>query len=646
MSEVVWVPSENAIRSANVTRLQQLAGVEDYWELVVRSQEEPEWFWPLVIEDLGLEFSRPWDRVLDLSRGPEWATWFVGGKLNIASNCVHRWANSPRRDEVAAIFAGEDGTRREWTFGGLSAAVARLAEGLASLGVRQGDVVALFLPMSPEVAIASHACAHIGAIQLPIFSGFAAPAVAARLRDADAKVVVTADGSLRRGREQPMKEILDHALESAPSVEHVVVWRRLASDIKMLRGRDTYWDELVADSKGSLAPLPVDSEAPYLLTYTSGTTGKPKGVVHVHGGFLVSIAREVAYQADAHPEDVLHFATDMGWIMGPWTVVGGGATGCRIVYAEGAPDWPVDRLWSLTESERVSILGCSPTLIRALMPHGAPGADLSSLRVIVTTGEPWNPEPYRWLFQKIGQGRCPIINCSGGTEVGACFLSPTPVIPIKECSLGGPALGMAMDVVDNDGRSLRGEVGELACRRPFPGMTRGFWRDPERYLDTYWRKLPGIWMHGDWASVDADGYWFLHGRSDDTLNIAGKRIGPAELESAAVSHPAVQEAAAIGVPHPVKGEVAWIFCVLVPEAAADASLGEEVADAIGRTLGRAFRPDRVLITESLPRTRSAKIVRRAIRGLAVGAGPGDFSSIENPDAIDHIARSLSAHAPH
>ena len=626
---------------ANVTRLQRLAGVDDYWELVSRSQEDPEWFWPLVVKDLGLEFSRRWDRVVDTTRGPEWATWFIGGRLNIASNCVHRWVDSPRRNEIGAVFAGEDGARHEWTFAELSDAVTRLAEGLVSLGVREGDVVALYLPMSPEVAIASHACAHIGAIQLPIFSGFAAPAVAARLQDADAKVVITADGSLRRDRVQPMKATVDDALASAPSVEHVIVWRRLGSEVAMSLPRDTYWDELVDSSPGLLEPRALDSEAPYLLTYTSGTTGKPKGVVHTQAGFLVSIAREVAYQADAHPEDVLHFATDMGWIMGPWTVVGGGATGCRILYAEGAPDWPLDRLWSLTERQRISILGCSPTLIRALIPHGAPTANLTSLRVIVTTGEPWNPGPYRWLFETIGHSSCPIINCSGGTEVGACFLSPTPVIPIKACSLGGPALGMAMDVVDADGHPVRGEVGELVCRKPFPGMTRGFWRDPERYLDTYWRKFPGIWVHGDWASVDEDGYWFLHGRSDDTLNIAGKRIGPAELESAAVAHPAVQEAAAVGVPHPVKGEVPWIFCVLVPGHRAEPGLGDDIADMVAQNLGRAFRPDRVVITESLPKTRSAKIVRRAIRGLVLGADPGDLSSVENPDALGRISELLS-----
>jgi acetyl-CoA synthetase len=638
MHRFAWTPTDEVLEHANVTRLQRRAGADDYWELVKRSQEDPEWFWPLVVDDLGLQFSRPWEQVMDVMRGPEWATWFVGGRLNIAWNCVHRWARSERRDETAAVFAAEDGSRADLTFGDLSEAVTRLAEGLASRGVVEGDVVALFLPMSPEVAIASHACAHLGAIQLPVFSGFAAPAVAARLQDSEAKVIITADGSLRRGRAQPMKEIVDQALVDSPSVEHVVVWRRLASDVPMKDGRDVYWDDLVAGSPGVLEPLAVDSEAPYLLAYTSGTTGKPKGVVHVQGGFLVSIAREVAYQADAHPDDILHFATDMGWIMGPWTVVGGGAAGCRIVYAEGAPNWPKDRLWRLIEAERVSILGCSPTLIRALIPHGVPTSDLGSLRILVTTGEPWNPEPYRWLSEEVGGSRCPIINCSGGTEVGACFLSPTPAIPIKTCSLGGPALGMAMDVVDADGHSLRGDVGELVCRKPFPGMTRGFWRDPDRYLDAYWRTLPGVWVHGDWASVDEDGYWFLHGRSDDTLNIAGKRIGPAELESAAVAHPAVQEAAAVGIPHSVKGEVAWIFCVLAPNHQATPELADQLSRVVAQRLGKAFEPDRVVFLKDLPKTRTGKIVRRAIRGQVLASDPGDLSSIESPESLRAIPR--------
>jgi acetyl-CoA synthetase len=630
VAEVVWSPDGETLAHANVARLMRRHGIEAYAELLRRSQEEPDWFWPAVVEDLGLEFSRGWNRVYEDSRGPEWTTWFTGGTVSIARNCVHRWAErDPGR--IGAVFAGEDGTRRALTFAELSRDVTRLAEGLVRLGVEPGDRVAIYLPMCPEVAVASHACAHIGAVQVPLFSGFAAHAVAQRLQDSEARVVITADYSLRRGARVEMRETVDEAARGSPSVEHVVTWER-----------DAGWGQIVDESPGELPPLEVPSEHPYLLTYTSGTTGRPKGVLHVQGGFLVSIAREVAYQADVHPDDILHFATDMGWIMGPWTVVGGGALGCTLVFAEGAPDRPPHRLWQLLEDERVSVLGLSPSLVRALIPHGVPTTDLSSLRILVTTGEPWNPSPYRWLFERVGRERLPIINCSGGTEVAACFLSPTPATPIKECSVGGPALGMAMDVVDPDGASLvgTGEVGELVCRRPFPGMTRGFWRDPDRYLETYWRRFPGVWVHGDWASVDEDGYWFLHGRSDDTLNIAGKRIGPAELESAVVAHPAVSEAAAVGVPHEVKGEVAWVFCVATPGHETSEELAAEVAATAAAELGKAFKPDRVVFVPALPKTRSAKIVRRAVRAQALGTDPGDLSSVENPEALEAIARAV------
>jgi len=623
VAEVVWTPNEATRERALATRLLRRSGAATWTELQARSWSDPEWFWPLVVEDLGLEFSHPWDAVLDDSRGPEWATWFVGGRVSIARNCVHRWAErAPNR--VAAVGLAEDGARTAVTFAELSRDVTQLAEELVAHGVEPGDRVAIFLPMSPDVAVASNAIAHIGAVQVPVFSGFAAPAVAQRLEASEAKVVITCRTSSRRGKQVPMLDILDEATRIAGSDASVV----LAPF------------ELDAHP-GTLPALEVDSEHPYLLTYTSGTTGSPKGVVHVQGGFLVSIAREAAYQADLHEGDVLHFATDMGWIMGPWTVVGAGALGATIVFAEGAPDWPTPhRLWETVESERVTSLGLSPTLVRALLPHGAPTADLSSLRTFVTTGEPWNPEPYRWLFEEVGASRVPVINCSGGTEVGACFLSPTVIEPIKACSVGGPALGMAMDVVDESGASLvgTGEVGELVCRRPFPGMTRGFWRDRERYLAAYWSRIPGVWVHGDWASVDEDGAWFLHGRSDDTLNIAGKRIGPAELESAAVDHPAVQEAAAIGVPHEVKGETAWIFCCLLPGADVTP---EDVAAHVADELGKAFKPERVFFVDALPKTRSAKIVRRAVRATALGTDPGDLSSLENPEALEAIEAAVA-----
>ena len=467
MGEFVWTPSPEQVESANVTRLARRLGVERYRDLHRISIEEPERFWPAVVEDLGLEFSEPWTDVVDVSRGPEWATWFVGGKLNLAWNCVHRWAAGELAEEEAAVWLAEDGGRVTLTWRELSEQVYRLAEGLASIGIGPGDAVGIYLPMSPQVAIASHACAHLGAVQVPIFSGFAAPAIAARLADAKAKALITADGSLRRGNVVPMKEIADEAVQGAATVTHTVVWRRLGlDDVPMTIGRDRWWDELVADASGGLSPKQVDSEHPYLLAYTSGTTGKPKGALHVQAGFLASIAREVAYQTNVKPGDRIHFATDMGWIMGPWTVVGGGACGATVVYAEGAPDFPPDRLWRIVESERVTMLGVSPTLVRALIPNGEPTSDMSSLKAICTTGEPWNRDPYLWLFEHVGGGRVPIVNESGGTEVGACFLATCVSEPVKPVALGFPALGQDMDVFGADGNPVRGEVGELVCKRP------------------------------------------------------------------------------------------------------------------------------------------------------------------------------------
>jgi acetyl-CoA synthetase len=635
--DFAWVPTPERLAATNVARLATALDCGDYGELHRVSIEEPDRFWRAVARDLGITLSRDWDDVLDESQGIEWTTWFLGARLNVADACVHRWARE-RPSQEAAVWVPEDGDRQSLTWSELSHEVRRLAEALGRLGVSEGDAVGTFLPMAPEAAIASHACAHIGAVQVPIFSGFAGPAVSSRLADAAAKVVVTADASYRRGRLVPMKEVLDAALADAPTVDHVVVWRRAGVDCPITSGRDVWWDEIVADEPGALASTQVESEAPYLIAYTSGTTGRPKGALHVQGGFLLSIARETAYQADLRPGDRVLFATDMGWIMGPWTVVGGMACGATIVFMEGAPDRPPDRLWKIVESERITMLGVSPTLVRALIPHGEPVADLSSLRSVVTTGEPWNRGPYDWLDEHVcGSGRIPIVNCSGGTEVGACFLSVTPMRPTKACSVGFPALGEDMDVFDDRGRSVRGEVGELVCKRPWPGMTRGIWGDPERYLETYWRRFPAVWTHGDWASIDGDGYWFLHGRSDDTLNIAGKRIGPAELESAAVGHPAVVEAAAVGIPHEVKGEVAWLYCVLAPGGAATEA---DVAGAVAGELGKAFAPDRVIFVSALPKTRSAKIVRRAVRARALGQDPGDVSTLENPEALEEIERAV------
>jgi acetyl-CoA synthetase len=620
-------------------------GIATEEDLLRRSVQDVGWFWDAVVRDLGLEFSRPYERVLDTSAGIEWTTWFGGGRVNLAHNCVDRWAERTP-EAVAVLWEGEEGSVRRVTYRELREMTDRLANGLASLGVGERDAIGIFLPMSPEAVAAVMACAKLGAIFLPVFSGFAADAVAVRLNDARAKVLVTADGFPRRGKTVAMKEVADDAAARTPSLEHVVVWSRLGrKDLPWTSGRDVRWEDLLEAQPDRFETRELDPEHPLFIAYTSGTTGRPKGAVHVHGGFLVKIAEEVAYQADLHPGEILYWFADLGWIMGPWEVVGATALGATVFCSDTAPDHPEpDRLWDMVERHRITHLGVSPTLIRALIPHGPEQVtrhDRSSLRILASTGEPWNPEPWRWFFEVVGEGRCPIINLSGGTEVGACFLSPHPISPLEPCTLRGPALGMDLDIVDAVGEPVpRGQVGELVCRQPWPGMTRGIWGDPERYLDTYWRRFPGVWVHGDWASVDEEGFWFLHGRSDDTISLAGKRLGPAEVESALADHPAVAEAAAVGVPHPIKGEAVWCFVVPTPTAEPGDALSAELADLVAEHLGKAFRPSRVVFVAELPRTRSAKILRRAIRAAVSGEDAGDLSSLENPRALEAIRAAV------
>ncbi len=498
--------------------------------------------------------------------------------------------------------------------------------------------------MVPETVAALMAVAKLGAVFLPIFSGYAADAVAIRLADAEAVALVTADGFTRRGRVIPMKETADAAVAQVPTVRTVVVVPRLGrDDTPMVAGRDVTLADLIADRSDRFDAVAVESEHPLFVAYTSGTTGKPKGSVHVHGGFLAKVAEEAAFQTDLRDGERLFWLTDIGWIMGPWEIIGTLANRGTLVLYDGAPDHPApDRIWSLVEGHRVGVLGVSPTLIRALMARGddLPAAhDLSTLRILASTGEPWNEGPWRWYFDRIGGGRCPVINISGGTEVGACFLSPHVVQPLSPCSLGGPSLGMAVDVFDDLGNPVRGEVGELVCTKPWPGMTRGLWRDPERYLETYWSRYPGVWWHGDFASVSDDGQWFLHGRSDDTIKIAGKRLGPAEVETALVAHPAVVEAAAVGVPDELKGEALWGFVVLAEGCEPSDALRAELRELVAERVGSSFRPSQIRFTTALPKTRSAKVLRRAIRAVVTGEPPGDLSGLEDSGALDAIVAS-------
>ncbi len=639
--DVVWRPGPERAAAARTTRFMEEHGIATLDELTARAAAEPEWFWEAVVRFLGLPFDRPWRAVRDDSRGDAWSTWFVGSTFNLSRACVDRWAELDP-DRPAVLSQKESGETRVASFGDLQERVGKLAGVLRSMGVGRRDAVAVFLPMGEEAVTAFLAVARVGAIFVPVFSGYGAEAVASRLDDPKPSLVICGNGFHRRGRLVEMKEVADRAVELAGGIDHLLVVdyvHRPATP--MTDGRDRWWHEEMADAE-PVEPAPTGAEDPVMIAYTSGTTGRPKGAVHVHGGFTVKLAAEGAFHADVGPDDVLMWATDMGWIMGPWMVVAGLANGSAIATYDGAPDHPgPDRLWQVAADLGVTFLGISPTLIRALQPHGAEPAhrhDLSRLRSFGSTGEPWNPDPWWWLFRDIGGETRPIINISGGTEIGAVLVGVNILQGMKPTSLGGPSLGVDADVYDPEGKPLRGEVGELVVRGSWPGMTRGFWNEPDRYLETYWSRFEGTWVHGDWASIDEDGFWFLHGRSDDTLNIAGKRIGPAEIESVVVALPEIVMSAAIGVPDPIKGEAIALFVVPAPGVEPDEALTTRVESTVTDTLGRAFRPAAVRWVADLPRTRSAKIMRRVVKALAIGESPGDLSSLENPESLEGIAR--------
>lgn len=639
--DVAWRPDPTAAADARLARFLKSTGEVSLDSLQVRATGDPGWFWGAAADDIAIPWARRPREIVDLSGGPAWARWWIGGSFDWSWAAVEpRAARDP--EGIAITWEGEPGTAGHLTNRELATAVRRAAQYLRSLGVGEGDRVGILLPMLIETVVAVLAVSRIGAIFTPIFSGYAAPAIASRLADCEATLLITADGFLRRGSWVDLKSVADAAVASVPSVRHVVVVPRAgdALDVPWTEGRDVPWAYPAEETDASAEPGR-DPETPYMIIYTSGTTGRPKGAVHVHGGFPIKAAQDLAHTFDLTERDTLFWFTDLGWMMGPWAIAGSLLLGARLVLYEGAPDYPApDRLWSLVERHKVTHLGLSPTVIRALMAHGEDPVrshDRSSLRVLGSTGEPWNPEPWWWYFREVGEGRCPIVNYSGGTEVSGGIVGGNVIGPIKPASFSGPCIGTAADVVDDAAVPLRGKVGELVIRAPLPGMTRGFWRDAARYEEAYWSRWPGLWAHGDWASIDADGFWYIHGRSDDTLKVAGKRVGPAEVESAAVAHPAVLEAAAIGVPHEIKGEAIVVLCVLRPGEVDDADLRASIARRIAEDLGKPLKPDTVAIVRALPKTRSGKVMRRVIRAAWLGLDAGDLSALDDPRPVAEIA---------
>jgi acetyl-CoA synthetase len=641
VAAAAWKPSPEEAQGSRLWKFLSQHGCESYQQLCRKAAEQPEWFWDAMVKDLGIVWRTPYQKVMDTSDGTPFTHWFVGGTLNAYDTAVDRHArNHP--DGLALLAESEDGSVTRLTYGELADAVGKAAAGLKSIGIKRGTSVGLYLPLVPQTVIALLACARLGAVVVPLFSGFGAEAIRQRLSDADTQVLITANGAMRRGRPVPMKAVADTAAEGLPALERmVVVDCSPAMEMPMQAGRDLFWSELVSNSHPPAGVEAMRPDEPFLLLYTSGTTGRPKGTVHGHAGLPIKAAQDWAYGMDVRAGERMMWVTDMGWVMGPLLAFGCLMLGATAVLYDGAVDYPdPGRAWAVAARHELTHLGISPTMIRVLMAAGESWparVRLPRLRALGSTGEPWTPEAWEWLFDQVGQRRVPIINYSGGTECGGGILCGNFLTPCKPGSFSGPIPGVDAAVFNERGEPVRGEVGELVIRQPYVGMTYGFWKDPERYLETYWSRWPGTWVHGDFAMVDqdGDGLWYILGRSDDTIKVAGKRVGPAEVEAAALDGTGVAEAAAVGVPDPMKGQSVVVFAVARPDADQGAIAGA-VAQSVERSLGKPFRPAAVHVIPRLPKTRNGKILRRVIRNVFLGDPPGDLSSTDDTQLLDLI----------
>jgi acetyl-CoA synthetase len=703
---IAWTPTPDVIERAQLTKFMKQVGVSTWDELYEFSICDVEKFTEEVIKFLDIKFDPPYEKLLDTSNGIEFPKWFSrrGDKrsgdtpvpmsakherssaasgsedksvlaptagLNVTTMCLDRWQTEEMKDQPAVIWEGEEGYQDSRTYTELLDEVNNCAAGLRYYGFGKGDAIGIHMPMVVETVVALLAINRIGAIAVPVFSGYGVEAIASRLNAVRARALFTSNRFPRRGKEVTAYKIAYQAVTSCPTIEKVFVVLRDSVDddpdfsslvglyedyniLTMIEGADP------ANNPDGSAEL-TSAEDPLIILYTSGTTGKPKGIAHTHASFPIKAAHDMAFGTDVGRGTRICWYTDIGWMMGPWLIYGALINGATICIYDGAPDYTTpDRMWEFCAKHKVEILGISPTLIRALSNCGddlPKKHDLSSLRAFASTGEPWNPAPWWWLFEKVGNSKLPIINYSGGTEIAGGILMGNPLLPIKPCSFPAPCPGMDVDILDEDGISVEaGKVGELVIKQPWIGMARGFWQEKERYLETYWSRFKNIWVHGDWAMRDKDGHWFILGRSDDTLKVAGKRVGPAEVESLLVAHPAVTEAAVIGVPDEVKGTAMVAFVVRsrdIPVPTDAASALEKTSAASGsedkrvlapllkalvaKDMGKPLAPSMIHFVSALPKTRNAKVMRRVIRAAYLGEDPGDLSSLENPQAVDEIA---------
>ncbi len=611
----------------------RIGSMEEYQRLWKEAQDDPEGFWGKLAGEL--HWFKPFDKVLQWNE--PFAEWFVGGQTNVSYNCLDAHLETPRRNKAALIWEGEPGDCRVLTYQMLHREVCKFANALKKLGVGKGDVVSIYMPMVPELAIAMLACARIGAVHSVVFAGFAAEAIADRNNDASAKLQITADAGWRRGKQLPLKQSIDAALEKSPTVEKCIVLRRVGCEVPMQQGRDFWWHELMAEASPDCPAEPMDSEAPLFILYTSGSTGKPKGVKHTTAGYNLYTKKTTEWVFDVRDEDVFWCTADVGWITGhSYIVYGPLSAGVTVLMYEGAPNWPDEgRWWELIEKYRVNILYTAPTAIRAFIKWGDQWVDkhdLSSLRLLGTVGEGINPEAWMWYHTKIGGQRCPIVDTWWQTETGGIMLTPLPgATPTKPGSCCKPLPGVVPEIVGKDKKPVApGSGGSLMITKPWPGMLRGIWGDDHRYRLQYWTEVPGKYLCGDNARCDGDGYYWIMGRIDDVLNVSGHRLSTIEIESALVSHPAVAEAAAVGRPHEVKGEAIAVFVTLTADAEPSDHLRDELKQHVRKEIGALAVPDDIHFTSAVPKTRSGKIMRRLLRDIASGRETvGDTSTLED-----------------
>ena len=642
MTKAVWNPSSDYVKNTRLYQFMQRFNHENYDEFFQESIQDIGRFWGEVDLELNLQWFEPYQSVLNLENGNKYPKWFDGGKMNVAYNALDRFANDVEtQNNQAIIWEGDNGEVITYTYKDLQDQVNQVANGLVAQGAKSGDRFTIFMPMIPETVIAMLAVSKIGAIFCPAFSGYKSEAIATRINAAQARYLITADGFYRGGKQINLKEEADQAVADSSSIEKVFVVRRTNEEVSWNADKDVDWEQLkTLDTH--FESVHTNGDDPYMIIFTSGTTGKPKGTLHTHHGFPVKAAFDAGVMMDVTEQDNIFWYTDMGWMMGPFLVYGGLMNGATITVFEGTPTYPEpSRIWELVEKHQVTHLGISPTLIRTLMTMDESYAtkhDLSTLKMVGSTGEPWNDEPWMWLFEKVLNRKVPIINYSGGTEISGGILTNVLVKPIAPVAFNAAVPGMDVDIYDENGQSVKNEVGELVIKQPWVGMTKGFYQDNERYEKTYWNRYPDTWCHGDWVICDEEGFYTITGRSDDTLNVAGKRIGPAELESIYVEHEAVVEAGVIGVPHEVKGESPIAFVVIKENRKPESELIEELTSHAIHRLGKAIAPREVYIVEDLPKTRNAKVMLRAIRTAYLGEDAGDLSALENPESVDYIKR--------